>query len=80
VGSRSLLGFNAKTEEYNYKFMGGEDDARMRSCRALAEVRCNTRRWRGACPEDWEARHIYILEANPRPGHVNAIDSRTLIN
>jgi len=72
-------GFNAKTEEYNYKFMG---EKTMLACVHAAhspEVRCNTDGGASACPEDWEARHIYILEANPRPGHVNAIDSRTLI-
>ena len=72
-------GFNAKTEEYNYKFMG---EKTMLACVHAAhspEVRCNTDGGASACPEDWEARHIYILEANPRAGYVNAIDSRTLI-
>jgi hypothetical protein len=72
-------GFNAKTEEYNYKFMGEKTLLACVHAAHSPEIRCNTDGGASACPEDWEARHIYILEANPRPGHVNAIDSRTLI-
>jgi hypothetical protein len=72
-------GFNPKTEEYNYRFLGEKN---MLGCVHAAhspEVRCPTDGGSSACPEDWEMRHMYAVEATPRPGHINAIDSRTLI-
>ncbi|HKM99087.1 MAG TPA: DUF1329 domain-containing protein [Candidatus Binataceae bacterium] len=72
-------GFNPKTEEYNYRFLGEKN---MLGCVHAAhspEVRCATDGGTSACPEDWEMRHMYVVEATPRPGHINAIDSRTLI-
>jgi Protein of unknown function (DUF1329) len=72
-------GFNAKTEEYDYKFVGEKN---MLGCLHAAhspEVRCNTDGGASACPENWEMRHLYVLDATPRPGHINAIDSRSVI-
>jgi len=72
-------GFNAKTEEYDYKFVGEKN---MLGCLHAAhspEVRCATDGGASACPENWEMRHLYVLDATPRPGHINAIDSRSVI-
>src|SRR5215475_4903989 len=72
-------GFNPKTEEYDYKYLGEKS---MLGCVHAAhspEVRCATDGGASACPEDWEMRHMYTVEATPRPGHINAIDARTMI-
>jgi hypothetical protein len=72
-------GFNPKTEEYNYRLLGEKN---MLGC-AHAEhsplVRCPTDGGASACPEVWETRHMYIVEATPRPGFVNALESKTVI-
>ncbi|MGD0671101.1 MAG: DUF1329 domain-containing protein [Candidatus Binatus sp.] len=59
-------GFNPKTEQYNYKFLG--DKQMLASVHAVHSPE-NTCAYDGgatACPEDWEMRHVYIVEATPR--------------
>jgi hypothetical protein len=72
-------GFNPKTEEYSYRLLGEKN---MLGC-AHAEhsplVRCPTDGGASVCPEAWEMRHVYVVEATPRPGFVNALESKTLI-
>src|SRR5579863_3423642 len=63
-------GFNPKTEQYNYKFLGEKN---MLGCIHAAhspEVRCPTDGGGSACPEDWEMRHMYIVEAHNRGSEV----------
>jgi Protein of unknown function (DUF1329) len=76
-------GFNAKIEEYDYRFLG---DKSMLGCVHAAhspEVRCPTDGGTSACPEDWEMRRLYVVEARPRrsggESNTEAIDSKTLI-
>jgi Protein of unknown function (DUF1329) len=72
-------GFNPKTEQYNYKFLGEKN--MLASIHALhsPEVRCSTDGGTSACPEAWEMRHLYIVEAKPDRAQTNALDSRTVI-
>jgi hypothetical protein len=73
-------GFNAKTEEYNYKFLGDKDMLGVVHAVNSPEVRCPTDGGASACPEDWEIRHVYIVEATPRPERIaRALQSKTLI-
>ncbi len=72
-------GFNAKTEEYDYKLLGEKNMLATVHAAHSPEVRCPTDGGASACPEDWEIRHMYIVEATPRPGKINAIDSRTVL-
>jgi len=72
-------GFNAKVEEYNYKFVGEKN---MLACVHAAhspELRCPLDGGARACPENYEMRHMYIVEATPRRGKINAIDSKTVV-
>jgi hypothetical protein len=76
-------GFNAKVEEYDYRFLGAKN---MLGCVHAAhspEVRCPTDGGTSACPEDWEMRRLYEVEARPRrsgaESNTQAMDSRTLI-
>jgi Protein of unknown function (DUF1329) len=72
-------GFNAKTEEYNYKFLGEKNMLGCIHALHSPEVRCPTDGGTSACPEAWEMRHLYVVQATPRRHHVNALDSRTII-
>ncbi len=72
-------GFNAKIEEYDYKFLGEKNMLGVAHASHSPEVRCPTDGGTSACPETWEMRHLYVLQATPRKGKVNALDSRTLI-
>jgi hypothetical protein len=74
-------GFNPKTEQYDYRFIG---ERRMLACVAAEhspEVRCATDAGGSACPERWELRHIYLVEATPRRtvNNAGALDSKTEI-
>jgi len=72
-------GFNPKTEEYNYKFLGEKNMLACVNAAHSPEVRCPTDGGASACPENWELRHVYVVEATPRAGHINALDSRTIV-
>ncbi|HEY6421401.1 MAG TPA: DUF1329 domain-containing protein [Candidatus Binataceae bacterium] len=61
-------GFNAKTEEYNYKFLGEKNMLACVRAEHSPEVRCPTDGGASACPEIWEMRHMYIVDAFPRRG------------
>jgi len=43
------------------------------------EIRCATDGGASACPEAWEMRHMYVIEATPNRHRVRALDSRTVI-
>ena len=58
-------GFNPKTEEYNYRFLGEQQMLATVAAEHSPEVRCPTDGGASACPEAWEMRHIYVIEATP---------------
>jgi hypothetical protein len=72
-------GFNAKTEEYEYKMLGEKNMLATVHAEHSPEVRCATDGGASVCPEAWEMRHMYIVEATPRPRIVHPIDSRTVL-
>jgi hypothetical protein len=75
-------GFNPKTEWYNYKLVGEKNMLATAHAEHSPEVRCATDGGTSACPEAWEMRHIYIVEASPRDGigkSGNVLDGKTLI-
>jgi hypothetical protein len=75
-------GFNAKIEEYNWKFLGEKQMLAVVNAANSPEVRCATDNGTSACPEAWEMRHEYVLEATPRReiGQASgALHSKTVI-
>jgi hypothetical protein len=72
-------GFNPKTEEYFYKFLGEKNMLGTIHAIHSPEVRCPTDGGTSACPEAWEMRHLYVVEARPDRSRVNALDARTII-
>jgi len=72
-------GFNPKTEQYLYKFLGEKNMLATIHAQHSPEVRCPTDGGTSACPEAWEIRHMYVVEATPDQSRVNAIDSKTNI-
>jgi Protein of unknown function (DUF1329) len=74
----SYFGFAAKIEDYTYKFLG---DKRMLACvhaRNSPEVACPSDGGRTICPENWEMRHLYVVEADAKPGKNFSIPRRIL--
>lgn len=76
-------GFNPKTEQYDYKFLG--ERAMLASVHAQhsPEVTCPYDGGATACPEAWEMRRTYIVQATPRrdavQGNAGALDKMTVI-
>jgi hypothetical protein len=59
-------GFNPKVEEYNYKFLGERQMLASVHAQHSPEDTCPYDGGATACPEAWELRHLYIVEATPR--------------
>jgi len=73
-------GFNAKTEEYNYKYLGEKQMLGSTHAAHSPEVPCPTDAGASACPEDWEMRHVYLVEATPNRGVASgALHSKTIL-
>ncbi len=75
-------GFNAKTEFYNYRYLGEKNMLACVHAEHSPEVRCPTDGGTSACPEAWETRHIYVVEASPRRERgaaAGALQSKTLV-
>ncbi len=75
-------GFNPKTEWYTYKLVGEKEMLATGHAEHSPEVRCPTDGGASACPEAWEMRHRFIVEARPRDQmgtSGNVLDSKTLV-
>lgn len=75
-------GFNPKTEQYSYRFLGQR--AMLASVHAAhsPEMTCPYDGGGTACPEDWEMRRMYIVDATPRRDRKDApsaLDRDTVI-
>lgn len=67
IDSDSWFGFGAKTEYYDYKFLGIRP---MLACMNAANVPakpCPFDGGRTICPENWEMRNLYVIDATPKP-------------
>ena len=72
-------GFNPKTEAYNFKFLGEKQMLACVHAEHSPEIACPTDGQASACPEAWEMRHMYVLQAMPRYGVVNTLQGRNIL-
>ena len=73
-------GFNPKTEQYNYRFLGEREMLATVHAQQSPEVTCPYDGGATACPEAWELRRLYIVEATPRrDNNGGALDKLTNI-
>ena len=72
-------GFNPKTEQYDYKLLGEKDLLATVHAAHSPEVTCESDGGSSACPENWELRHMYVVEATPRHDNRNALDAKTVV-
>ena len=72
-------GFNPKTEQYDYKFLGEKEMLGTVDAEHSPEMRCATDGGGSACPERWQMRHMYIVSAEPRRSvnNAEALDSKS---
>ncbi len=74
----SYFGFSAKIEDYNYRFLGEREMLASVHAAHSPEPQCPQDGGRTICPENWEMRHLYVIEANAKPGHDVTIPKRIL--
>jgi hypothetical protein len=74
----SYFGFAAKIEEYNYKYLGEKDMLACVHAKNSPAAACPFDGGRSICPENWEMRHLYLVEANAKPGNDSVIPRRVL--
>ncbi len=74
----SFFGFSAKIEDYNYKFLGDRNMLAAVHARNSPERACAADGGRTICSEDWEMRHLYVVEADAKPGNNFSIPKRIL--
>ena len=73
-------GFSAKPQEYNYKFLGERNMLGVVHAKTSPEHPCPTDGQSTACNEDWEMRHLYVIEVTPRPEKTSQIlQSKTIV-
>lgn len=78
----TYFGFAAKIEDFDYKLLGVKQ---MLACVEAAnspEQACPTDAGRTVCPENWEMRYLYVIEATAKPttkfGSPTSIPKRVL--
>ncbi len=72
-------GFNAKPQEYNYKFLGEREMLACVHAQNSPAHPCPTDGGATSCPDDWEMRHLYVVEITPRPERTSEIlQSKTI--
>ncbi|MDO8434515.1 MAG: DUF1329 domain-containing protein [Candidatus Binatus sp.] len=74
----SYFGFSAKIEDYSYKFLGEREMLASVHAEHSPEVQCPTDGGKTICPENWELRHVYVIEADIKPGVDATIPKRVL--
>jgi hypothetical protein len=73
-------GFAAKPQEYNYKFLGEREMLACVHARNSPAHPCPTDGGATSCPDDWELRHLYVVEVTPRPERIKGVlQSKTIV-
>jgi Protein of unknown function (DUF1329) len=63
----SAFGFSAKIQNYTYRFLGERSMlASVEAANSPAQP-CALDGGRSVCPENWEMRHLYVIEATAKP-------------
>jgi hypothetical protein len=74
----SFFGFSGKEGDYTYKYLGDKNMLAVAHAKNSPEVVCPYDGGRTLCPENWEIRHLYVVEATAKPGTNFSISKRTL--
>ena len=62
------FGWSGKPEDYDFKFLGEKTMLAAIDVHHGVDVRCPTDGGASHCPDPWQLRRLYMLEAKPRPG------------
>jgi hypothetical protein len=74
------FGWSGKPEDYDFKFLGEKTMLAAIDVRHGVDVRCPTDGGASHCPDPWQLRRLYVIEAKPRPGRfATSLYSREII-
>jgi hypothetical protein len=71
-------GFSGKNEFYNFKFLGEKNMLCAINVGHSPDIRCPTDGGASHCPDPWEVRHNFLIEARPRGGFASLYDHEIL--
>jgi len=74
----SYFGFSAKIEDFDYRFLGEKEMLASVHAEHSPEPQCPFDGGKTICPENWELRHLYVIEATAKPGLGTTIPKRIL--
>jgi hypothetical protein len=74
----SYFGFAAKVEDFTYKFLGDKNMLASVHAKNSPSQNCPTDGGHTICPENWEMRHLYVVQADAKPGKNFVITRRIL--
>jgi hypothetical protein len=63
----SAFGFSARIQDFTYRLLGERSMLASVEANSPAQT-CASDGGRSVCPENWEMRHIYVIEATAKPG------------
>ncbi len=72
----SYFGFSGKIEDFNYRFLGEKQMLASVHAEHSPEPQCPFDGGKTICPENWEMRHLYVIEADSKPGRDLSIPKR----
>jgi len=73
-------GFGAKPQEYNFKFLGEKNMLACAHAQNSPAQPCKSDGGATSCPDDWEMRHLYVVEVTPRPEKTQSVlQSKTIV-
>jgi Protein of unknown function (DUF1329) len=73
-------GFGAKPQEYNFKYLGDKNMLACAHAQNSPAQPCKTDGGATACNDDWEMRHLYVVEVTPRPERIQGVlQSKTIV-
>ncbi len=65
-------GFAGKNENYDFRFVGEKTMLAPIDVDQVPARRCPTDGGASHCPDPWQLRHMYVIEARPRPGRFSS--------
>jgi len=73
-------GFGAKPQEYNFKYLGEKNMLACAHAQNSPAQPCKSDGGATSCPDDWEMRHLYVVEVTPRPEKTqDVLQSKTIV-
>ncbi len=63
----STFGFSAKISDFTYRFLGERQMLASVHAENVPAIPCANDNGRSICPENWEMRNIYVIEATAKP-------------